>query len=219
MGLTNRLLQLTSARVNAFLDSAEDPETAVLRLNSELAENLKLAGRAEAKARSALKNEQSRLDEIRGRIDRLKHGALLAIQHNDEELAREAIAEQIKAEEQLKQRTASLKRSEEALANARAARLQVKQRLEELNQHYVDILARYRNIQSGTPKSSSAQQGASDILAEVARIDTSIDEDIAPPEPDAPELTLEERLRKLEVQLEINRRIEYIRRKQGTKTK
>lgn len=214
MSLINRLLQITSSRVDAFLDSVEDPESAATALIAELKENHKLAARAEAKARSALKNEQARTDEMKGKVERMKNGAILALRHNDESLAREAIVEQIRAEEHLERHGETLARSEEALGKARAARYQVEQRLEELTLRYADALARQRNVRQQTSESSTAQHEARNILKKVARIETDIDENMGAPHPEQPELTLEERLRNLYVQDEISRRIAEIRRKQ-----
>ncbi|MHC4434411.1 MAG: hypothetical protein ACYTBS_21430, partial [Planctomycetota bacterium] len=78
MGRISRLKTITKSRIEAFLASLETPETVLPQLMREMAEKVKEAARAEAKALSAVKGDRRRLDAGLGKIVRFKEGAVLA---------------------------------------------------------------------------------------------------------------------------------------------
>ena len=67
-------------------------------ITDEMQRGIEDAVKAESKALAALKANQRRLDESMGRSMRLEKGAEMALRQGDEILAREALAEQIKAD-------------------------------------------------------------------------------------------------------------------------
>ena len=97
MGRIDRLKTVTMARIEAFLASLEKPETVLPQLVREMADAVAEAARAEAKALTAVKADRRRVDAASGRVTRFDKGANLALNAGQVDMARQAIAAQIRA--------------------------------------------------------------------------------------------------------------------------
>ena len=212
MGLIKRLQRITSGRVRAFLDSVDDPETVLPQLVAEMEENAGIAVNAEAKALTAVKSAQRKLDEAEGRVLRLGRGAELALKQGDERTAREALAEQLKAEKEASVHKESLVRAEAALKDAHDTRLQLADQLEELKVRRDEMLTRARVASTQTQIRETVLKPGKGLLEEVARVEERLDKDesqleihheIAGPQ----QGSLDERLRRLQREAEIDERL------------
>ena len=99
MGQIAKLKRLTMARIEAFLASIERPEDVMAGLIAEMKQKVSQAARAQAKAASAVKADRRRLDAATGRVIRLEKGAAIAVKSGQVDVARQAIAAQIRAEQ------------------------------------------------------------------------------------------------------------------------
>ena len=220
-GLVSRLKRITVSRIDAYLETVEDPESIFPQLVREMQSMVGDAMKAESKAEAALKSNQRRLDESTGRSIRLANGAELALRHGDESLTREALAEQIKAERLSEDIRRAIEQSENALLEARELRLHLAAQLEELQQRKREILTRSRSakITTGTYRSTDRIRTAGTaILDEVSRMQQIVEEDAyiieaAGSRPTTFDHSLEDRLRNLEREAEIERRLNLIRNK------
>jgi phage shock protein A len=180
MGRISQLRTITKSRIEAFLASLETPETVLPQLMREMAEKVKEAARAEAKALSAVKGDRRRLDAGLGKIARFKEGAVLAVKASDIDTARQAIAAQVQAEREVEKCRSDLAVSESAYNSARQVREQLRQNLKELKLNKNDILARSREIrreQSWNRELPGSSSGADqNILDIVARMESKVDE-------------------------------------------
>lgn len=222
MGLIKRLQRVTMARIESFLDSVEDPELIFPRLVGELEEQVRAATNAEAKALGALKSAQRKVDEARGRIERLTKGAELAIKQGDEGMAREALAAQVSAEESLKVNEESQARSDQALQAATEARKQLQQQLQELRAKKDELLTRARvaRTQKKVQKTvGGPSESSKSILDAVAKMEAKVQESEAElevqQEMDAGSggPSLEKKLKDLEVNAEVQKRLEALQGK------
>jgi phage shock protein A len=226
-GLVGRLKRITVSQINAFLETVEDPEIVFPQLVREMQGCTRDAVNAETKAAAALKANQRRLDESTGRSIRLAKGAELALRHGDESLAREALAEQIKVDRLCEDQRRALEQSEKALLEARGLRVHLETELEELKRRKRNIIARSRSAKknAGTyRRADRIRTAGSAILDEVSRLEQRVETNGYAPEPvgrssGTAEGSLEDRLRTLERDVEIDRRLNLIReRKQLTRT-
>jgi len=180
MGRIERLKAITSKRIEAFLASIEKPETVMPQLVSEMADRVREAARAEAKALTAVKADRRRLDAANGRVDRLLHGAKLALQADERQTARQAIAAQIEAERDVERCGQRLASSEAAYESARQVRKQLQSQLQELKLRKQEVLARVRLLrqQQGPQRLTPARTGARTrgILDRVARMEMQVEE-------------------------------------------
>ena len=226
-GLVSRLKRVTVSRINAFLETVEDPEIIFPQLVREMQSCIRDAVNAETKAAAALKADQRRLDESTGRSIRLAKGAELALRQGDESLAREALAEQIRVDRLCEDQRRALDQSEKALLEARGLRVHLETELEKLKHRKRNIIARSRSAKktAGTYRRADIIRTAgSAILDEVSRLEQQVETNGYTPEnagrtSETDKGSLEDRLRNLERDVEIERRLNLIKeRKQLTRT-
>ncbi len=223
MGRISRLKSITRSRIEAFLASLEDPEVILPQLIKEMEDRAREASRAEAKALSAVKGDRRRLDTALGRVIRFKEGAVLAVEVDEIDTARQAIAAQIQAEKEVEKCRNDLAVSESAYNSAGQVRRQLRQNLIELRLKKNDILTRSREIRS--QKSSNKKLGdlsrdaSKNILDIVAKMESKIEEaegEIEIKDEIARTLGVSfpyERVRVLESDAEVDRRLTEIKRK------
>ncbi|NCC50153.1 MAG: PspA/IM30 family protein [Spartobacteria bacterium] len=144
MGLIQRLKRITSARIESFLSSVEDPEVLFPQLVREMEDQVRAATEAEAKAKAAVKHAQRDVDQLREKIEYYGIGAKKAIDGGDEGMAREAISAQLNVEEALERKQAVLERADDVYEDARSARERIQRQLEELRAKKDEILTRAR---------------------------------------------------------------------------
>lgn len=228
-GLTSRLRRITASHIDAYLATVEDPRTLLPQLVREMKSRAAEALEAERKAAAAVRAEQRRLDESAGRSARLARGAELALRRGDEALAREALAEQVRTDRLAEDQRRALEGGLAALAEIRRARSDLQARLEDLRRRADSLAARDRSNRGAAGARRSAEkirEAGSKILEEASRLGRIEDarEAAAPPAGPPPAagplpaagLPLEDRLRSLELETEIDRRLDRIRERKQT---
>jgi phage shock protein A len=224
-GLIRRLKRITASRIEAFLKTVETPEVVFPQLIREMQSRIEDAMKAESKAMSALQADQRRLDESIGRSIRLERGAEMALRYGDEALAREALVEQIRVDRMIDDQRVALLQSEAAMLRAREGRVHLQSLLAELNRRKKDILAKARSVGDAAQvglRTGKIRASAAAVLDAVSRMKPTDDKNeisnVTGGElPDASDRSLEGRLRALEREAEIERRLASIRnRKQLT---
>jgi len=153
MGLVDRVRRITAGRIEAFLDSLEDPAAMIPLLLRELEDQSEVLARAEAKARSAVKAAQRRLNEETGHVARLGRGAELALRFGEEHTAREALARQVVAERSVRAAEENLAQADKALQDAREVRSGILRQQDDLS-----------NLECPEPYLSMLQQRGVEVL-------------------------------------------------------
>jgi phage shock protein A len=224
-GLISRLKRITAARIEAFLKTVEAPEAFLPQLIREMQNRIENAIGAESRAMSALKADQRRLDESIGRSIRLGKGAEMALRQRDEALAREALAEQIRVDRRINDQRLALLQSEAAMLSAREGRLHLQSQLAELNRRKKEIIARARSARGAVQisrKTDRVRASAAAVLDALSRMqqmdgENDLSDGTCSELSEIADRSLEGRLRSLEREAEIERRLEAIRnRKQST---
>jgi phage shock protein A len=225
--LINRLKRITVSRIESFLETVEHPEIIYPELIRELQDRIRDAANAESKAAAAFKADQRRLDESMGRSRRLEEGAEMALRLGNESLAREALAEQVRVDHGIEAKRLALLQSEAALQKARESRLHLQAQLKDLVQRKEEIISRARSVETAERIHRQVRKisvsGAA-LLEEVSRMRQDDEANASlPGAPDALSVaagcSLEERLRALEREAEIERRLTSIRSRRQSKTK
>ena len=179
MGLIQRIRRLTVARIENFLNTVEDPEVIFPQLVREMEDQVRAAVSAESKALAALKATERDAGNIRQKLNRMIRGAEIAVEKGDNETARNAVKAQIALESDLKVQDDAVVRSRRAHEDARAARLQIEEQLEELRTKKNEILARARvaKTQQKIEKTVSGRtSSAASILDAVMRLENKVEE-------------------------------------------
>jgi len=197
----------------------EEPELVLPQLVKELAGEVVAAEKAEAKASASAAGAQRKLDEAIGRANRLQQGAELALRQGRQDIAREAITEQVRLEEEIEKRRADLARTEAALRDARTVRVQLSEQLKKLEDRSEAIISRARAAgcgKRGRNRGRAGRDTTRSILEQVAGMEAAVDEEettlaIASETVGAEDVSLDERLRSLERESLIEQRLEEIR--------
>lgn len=217
MGLMDLLRKMTTVPVDSLISDLEDPALMLPQLLQEFSEKMALASNAEAKALSAIRAAQRRVDETRGRILRLAQGAELAVQRGDDALAREALAAQVAGEQTLARHQEALALAERAWRDAGEVRAALANKHQELQERRAELMARARTttvdrrVQQVETAARALEQAAHSVdeegavaesLATLQRLNSSdpvrrAETRLAALEKDA---AIEERLRKLREQ-------------------
>jgi len=179
MGLIERLRRITTARIEAFLNTIEDPEVLFPQLIKEMEEQVRAATDAEAKAMAAVKGAERELEKVKEKIEKMGKGAELAVQKGDDATARDAVGAQINLEADLKRREETVARSQGAFEDARDARQRIQGQLDELRAKKDEILTRVR-VADTQRKIERTVHGPVDssgsILDAVAKLEAQVDE-------------------------------------------
>ena len=226
-GLASRLKRITVSRIKAFLETVDRPDLVFPHLVREIERGIGDAVNAESKAAAAFKANQRRLDESIGRSIRLGKGAEMALRQGDEALAREALAEQIKSDRATEDQRHALEQSETALLQVREVRLHLQAQLEELNRRKKEIVTRARSAKKDPgiyQYADMVRMEGTAILDEVARVPLIDEENLLPSriaqKRSGPfDRSLESRLRALEREAEIERRLASIKERKQSKLK
>ncbi len=219
MGRIERLKAVTLARIEAFLALLESPETIIPQLVREMADKVAESTRAEAKALTVVKADRRRLDAASGRVERLSKGAVLAVEADELDTARQAIAAQIEAEREVDTCRAKLETSESAYQSASFVRDQLQHQLDELKLRKQDILARVHLLRQRVKphEVGSLQESTTSILETITRMEMKVEEEEAQAEiQDQIRQTLgaafqHERVIELENDAEVNRRLDELK--------
>lgn len=212
MGLLSRLKDISTGKLLAFIDEAEHPEQMIPQLLDELSSQQKALQNAEGKSLAAVRAAQRRLEETLGRTLRLKRGAELAVKKGEEETAREALREQLKAEQ-------IVPRQREQVEQAQAVLDNVRERSNALKAHIAVV--KQKELQLKTiPGTAAPTESVEPLLHRIAQMEDRVLAEETEIEV-AREVTqsmrkrsLDERLLELEKNDEIEQRLNHIRKEQ-----
>ena len=139
MGIFDRMGRVISSNFNALLDKADDPKKSIEQTLLEMKEQVR-AGRQEVvRAVAAEKQLRQKTGELDAEVEKWSKRAELAVQHDDDDLAREALM-------QKKRVTAERDRAEALRAEQRGAALEMKAELERMEQKLEEIQAKKSTI-------------------------------------------------------------------------
>lgn len=171
-GFLKRVRRLTLGRIEAFLDSAEDPDDVFPRLVDEMRDECRKAIDAEATAAAALKRREMEHAETKTLAEKWTRRAELAVQNRDYGLARTAIENQMPAERLLALREDDLAAARTAAERARTARIDLHRRLRILESRRDEIIARARAAEANADTQralAGVQAGSGGRLLDIVR--------------------------------------------------
>jgi len=225
MGLIQRIRRLTVARIENFLNTVEDPEVIFPQLVREMEDQVRAAIDAEAKALAASKSAERDAGNTRQKLDRMLRGAEIAVEKGDDKTARDAVKAQIALESDLKVQDDAVARACRAYEDAKAARMQIEEQLNELRTKKNEIITRARvaKAQQKIEKTVSGRvSSTSSILDAVDRMEGKVEEAEAEleirreMEKGGITPSLERRLDELERDSEIEKRLAELKKRIST---
>ena len=122
MGIFDRMGRVISANFNSVLDKLEDPKKSLEQTLNEMREQIRAARQEVVRAVASEKQLRGKVEELDKEVEKWDKRAELAVQKDDDDLAREAIVQ--------KRRVVGDRDRAEALrAEQRGAALEMKQEL------------------------------------------------------------------------------------------
>lgn len=175
MGIFDRMGKVISSNVNSLLDKAEDDKK-LLELNlEEMGEQLKSGRQDVIAAVAAEKQLRKKADDLKVEVDKWEKRAELALKSDDEALAREALRQKKRAEQEhqtaekarIDQRNTAIKMKEELE--------RMEQKLDELKMRKGTIAARAQQARSGGGAESLGARGGSSAFDNFRRMEEKIE--------------------------------------------
>lgn len=148
MSILSRMKRVTTGKLELFLSKSENPETVFPQLVLEMEAQVRAATEAEAKAMASAKHAEKAVDASLAKLNKMTAGAEAALKNQDESMAREAVEAQVALEAELIRHEAALQSAQDSLEDARAARKQTQQELQNVRAKKDEILTRARVIQT-----------------------------------------------------------------------
>lgn len=160
MGIFDRMGKVISSNLNALLDKAEDDKK-LLELNlEEMAEQLK-AGRQDVISAVAVEKQlRKKADDLRAEVEKWEKRAELALKSDDEALAREALKQKKRVEQELEHAERSRVEQRDTALKMKDELERMEQKLEELKMRKGTIAARAQQARAGS-ESLGARGGSS----------------------------------------------------------
>ncbi len=156
MGIFKRLSDIIKANLNDLLNRAEDPEKMLNQMLIEMKEQLADAKRQVAVAIADEKKLKRQLDQQLAEAQKWEQRAMLALQSNNEELARQAVARRNEAQSLAQQFQEQWQKQAEAVEA-------LKQALRALNSK-IDEAKRRKDILIARKKRAEAQKQIQETL-------------------------------------------------------
>ena len=135
MGIFDRMGRVISSNFNALLDKADDPKKSIELTLQEMAGQIKAARQEVVRSVAAEKQLKGKIAELDAEVEKWAKRAELAIKHDDDDLAREALL-------QKRRLTGERDRAEALRAEQRGAALEMKAELERMEQKVDELKAR-----------------------------------------------------------------------------
>ncbi len=151
MGILDRMGKVISSNFNALLDKADDPKKSIELTLQEMQEQLALARAEVVRGVAAEKQLKKKVAELDAEVSKWEKRAELAIRHDDDELAREALMQKRRV-------TAERDRAEALRAEQRGSALEMKRELERMEAKIEEIKAKKGTIVAKAQQAKIAQQ-------------------------------------------------------------
>jgi phage shock protein A len=139
MGIFDRMGRVISSNFNSLLDKADDPKKSIELTLSEMEAQIRAARQEVVRSVAGEKQLRKKVDELDVEVDKWSKRAELAVRHDDDDLAREALL-------QKKRVTAERDRAEALRGEQRSNALEMKAELERMEQKLEEIKAKKGTI-------------------------------------------------------------------------
>jgi phage shock protein A len=208
MGILDRLGRSLKANLNSLIDKAEDPAKMIAQTIEDMQEELKKARQEVVQALASEKALEKKIADSVKDTEAWERKAMLALEHGDEDLAREALKRKKKAEGDAVENERLRAQQATYVAELRASIEQLERKVEELKARRGTLAAQVNRARSapGTDvlgESSSSAGPASPALSRLKEMQERIDGMEAEVEAhnlldDPKRAEIEEKFRKLE---------------------
>jgi phage shock protein A len=175
MGIFDRMGRVISSNFNALLDKAEDPKKSIELTLQEMEAQIRAARQEVVRSVAAEKQLRKKVEELDVEVEKWSKRAELAVRHEDDDLAREALV-------QKKRVTAERDRAEALRGEQRSNALEMKaelermeQKLDELKAKKGTIVAKVQQVKAGGGAEGLGGKPGGGAFAEFRRMEDQIE--------------------------------------------
>ncbi|GHB59964.1 phage shock protein PspA [Psychrosphaera saromensis] len=176
MGIFSRFADIVNANINSLLDKAEDPEKMVRLIIQEMEDTLVEVRSSSARTLADKKDIVRKIDRFQAEADDWQSKAELALSKDREDLARQALSEKQKSEENVEQLAHDLLSLDEQITRLKDEIGQLQNKLEDAKNRQKSILMRGKTASSRLDvKSKLASGKINDALTRFEQYERKID--------------------------------------------
>jgi phage shock protein A len=176
MGIFSRFADIVNANINSLLDKAEDPEKMVRLIIQEMEDTLVEVRSSSARTLADKKDIVRKIDRFQAEADDWQSKAELALSKDREDLARQALSEKQKSEENVEQLAHDLSSLDEQITRLKDEIGQLQNKLEDAKNRQKSILMRGKTASSRLDVKSKLTSGKiNDALTRFEQYERKID--------------------------------------------
>lgn len=180
MSILTRIKSLLSANINAMLDAAEDPEKMVDEYLRQMRAQLQEARAATAMAMADETRLRSQYERNKSEAEEWQRKAELAVQRDQDDLAREALLRRSNAQKLVDSYQAQWESQHDQVSELRTALAKLEAKIDEAEAKRDLILAKNRRAQTQEAITSALQSVQGRTADEsLGRMETQVDERLA----------------------------------------
>jgi phage shock protein A len=147
MSVFSRFMDIVNANINSILDKAEDPEKMIKLMIMEMEDTLIELKTSCAASMASEKRAENKIKEIKLAISRWESRAMLAIEKNRDDLAKEALLEKKKLVSELDKKAKELDSLKEIVKVSKDEISQVEEKLRSVNSKYTVMKERAKRAE------------------------------------------------------------------------
>ncbi|WP_299267718.1 phage shock protein PspA [uncultured Psychrosphaera sp.] len=176
MGIFSRFADIVNANINSLLDKAEDPEKMVRLIIQEMEDTLVEVRSSSARTLADKKDIVRKIDRFQAEADDWQSKAELALSKDREDLARQALSEKQKSQENVEQLAHDLSSLDEQITRLKDEIGQLQNKLEDAKNRQKSILMRGKTASSRLDVKSKLTSGKiNDALTRFEQYERKID--------------------------------------------
>jgi phage shock protein A len=176
MGIFSRFADIVNANINSLLDKAEDPEKMVRLIIQEMEDTLVEVRSSSARTIADKKDVVRRIDRLKAEGEDWQAKAELALSKEREDLARQALIERQKCEEQVVSLEGDLNALDDQVNRLKEEITQLQSKLEDAKARQKTILMRGKTASSRlNVKSKLSSDKINDALSRFEQYERKID--------------------------------------------
>jgi phage shock protein A len=177
MGILERINTLIKANINELLDKAEDPEKMLNQLIRDMEEGYREAREQVINAMADQKRLEKKYLANLNLAKEWEHKAEVAVQSEDEDLARKALKRAQDYEELSNDLKLALDKQEDSVANLRVQLIALRAKIEEAKQKRGVLVARHRRLEAEEKirESASGLKATDEAFAAFQRMEDRIE--------------------------------------------
>jgi phage shock protein A len=176
MGIFSRFADIVNANINSLLDKAEDPEKMVRLIIQEMEDTLVEVRSSSARTLADKKDIVRKIDRFQAEADDWQSKAELALSKDREDLARQALSEKQKSQENVEQLAQDLSSLDEQITRLKDEISQLQNKLEDAKNRQKSILMRGKTASSRLDVKSKLTSGKiNDALTRFEQYERKID--------------------------------------------